>query len=212
MERVTQTKQLMANSLKDLMKIMPFRKITVQNVTDHCGLNRQTFYYHFKDIYELLEWIYQNEIFKQVGETDQCDWQNAMLNLFRYARQNKAFLRNINRSLSKETVEKFLYPILYRYIKMLFMEVCSNISVNQEDEEFLLDFFTNAFVNFIIRWIGNGMQETDEDILQKAELIRNMFFGLTFIYTAPERSIEFPHQRAVNFIEQYLDTRQAKII
>ncbi|MFU0832662.1 MAG: HTH tetR-type domain-containing protein [Oscillospiraceae bacterium] len=203
MERVTPTKQLLANSLKDLMRTMPFRKITVQNVTDHCGLNRQTFYYHFKDMYELLEWIYQNEIFRHVGQTDQCDWKNAMLDLFRYARKNKAFLRNINRSLGKETIEKFLYPILCPYIKMLFVEVCPNLSIKQEDEQFLLDFFTNAFVNSIIRWIGNGMKETEEEILQKMELIKNMFFGLTFLYANPERSMSFPHQRAVNFIEQY---------
>ncbi|XOQ42881.1 MAG: HTH tetR-type domain-containing protein [Clostridium sp.] len=212
MERVTPTKQLLANSLKDLMKTMPFRKITVQNVTDHCGLNRQTFYYHFRDMYELLEWIYQNEIFRQADEANQDNWENTMLNLFRYARQNKAFLRNINRSLSKETVEKFLYPILYHYIKMLFMDACPNIPIKQEDQQFLLDFFTNAFVNFIIRWIGNGMQETEEDILQKAELIRNIFFSLNFICTAPKRSFSFSQQRTSNFINQYLDTRQTKII
>ena len=47
------------------MKKTSFRKITIQNVTDHCGLNRQTFYYHFKDMYDLLNWIDQNEVFRE---------------------------------------------------------------------------------------------------------------------------------------------------
>ncbi|HAH77931.1 MAG TPA: dihydroxyacetone kinase transcriptional activator DhaS, partial [Ruminococcaceae bacterium] len=64
MVHASQTKAKLADSLKDLMKKTPFRKITIQNVTDHCGLNRQTFYYHFKDMYDLLRWIYQNEIFR----------------------------------------------------------------------------------------------------------------------------------------------------
>jgi AcrR family transcriptional regulator len=55
------TKNLLADSLKNLMKTKPLPKITVQELVNGCRLNRRTFYYHFKDIYDILEWIYKKE-------------------------------------------------------------------------------------------------------------------------------------------------------
>ena len=50
------TKRALVASLKDLLAEKPLDKITVTDLTEHCGVNRMTFYYHFKDIYDLVEW------------------------------------------------------------------------------------------------------------------------------------------------------------
>ena len=55
------TKQAMYHALKKLITTKSINKITIKDITDTCGLNRQTFYYHFKDIYDLLEWSFQEE-------------------------------------------------------------------------------------------------------------------------------------------------------
>ena len=55
------TKKALANSLKNAMKKKPFSKITVKEITDDCNLNRNTFYYHFEDIYDLLRWMFDSE-------------------------------------------------------------------------------------------------------------------------------------------------------
>ena len=56
-----------ANKLfKDLLKEKPFNKITVNDIANKCDINRQTFYYHFKDIYDLLEWIFANEVVEKI--------------------------------------------------------------------------------------------------------------------------------------------------
>ena len=52
------TKNALAASLKKLLSKKELSKITITNITEECGVNRQTFYYHFKDIYDLLEWIF----------------------------------------------------------------------------------------------------------------------------------------------------------
>lgn len=51
------TKKAIAASLKNLLKEKKLNKITVQDIADDCGINRQTFYYHFQDVYDLVEWI-----------------------------------------------------------------------------------------------------------------------------------------------------------
>ena len=55
------TKKLLADGLKELLGKKTLDKITVKELVTACGVNRQTFYYNFQDIYELLEWIFVEE-------------------------------------------------------------------------------------------------------------------------------------------------------
>ena len=55
------TKKALAEALKNRLSKTTLKNITIKDLTDDCGLNRQTFYYHFSDIYELMEWIFVDE-------------------------------------------------------------------------------------------------------------------------------------------------------
>ncbi|MEI3507693.1 MAG: TetR/AcrR family transcriptional regulator C-terminal domain-containing protein [Bacilli bacterium] len=76
-------------------------KITISNITDECGVNRQTFYYHFKDVYNLLEWIYKNEVIDEIDNKDE-EWQQRFLYIFKYVLKNKEFVKNTYNSISRE--------------------------------------------------------------------------------------------------------------
>ncbi len=174
MVRTSQTKMQLANSLKEIMEKIPFHNITVQNVADHCGVNRQTFYYHFKDMYDLLEWIYQNDIFCGFQKLSGKNWQTVLLDTIKYAKKNKFFLRNTNRSLRKETIEKYLYPFINQLFVLIFDDVYKDAYIRTEEKEFILKFFTHAYVNVVIQWIGSGMQEEDSFLLEKVQILRGM--------------------------------------
>ena len=60
------TKNALATALKKLLSKKELSKITISNITEECGVNRQTFYYHFNDIYDLLEWIFTNEVIEEI--------------------------------------------------------------------------------------------------------------------------------------------------
>ena len=62
------TKRAIATGLKELVDEKPFNKISIRDITEKCGLNRQTFYYHFQDKYELVNWIYYQEGFAPLME------------------------------------------------------------------------------------------------------------------------------------------------
>ena len=89
------TKRALAQSLKHLMEQKPLEKITVVDISEDCGVNRQTFYYHFQDIYDLIEWIYINEAEKRLGEKTTYDtWQEGFLQILSYILNNRNFVRN----------------------------------------------------------------------------------------------------------------------
>lgn len=62
MEKVERTKLLLADTLRSMSREMPLKKISVQKLVERCKLNRGTFYYHFRDIPDLINWIYHTEI------------------------------------------------------------------------------------------------------------------------------------------------------
>ena len=174
MERISQTKLQLAASLKELMGKVPFCKITVQHVTNNCGLNRQTFYYHCKDMYELLEWIYQYELVSQVTNSKNTGWENQIIQTVRYAKNNKVFIRNTIRSLRKETVEKFLYPFISQWVSSVLDDACEQYYVRQEEKEAFTKFFSYAFIDCTIQWISRGMPEDEDYIIEKVQIIRGM--------------------------------------
>ena len=91
------TKRALASSLKDLLSKYKFNKITIKDITENCGVNRQTFYYHFKDIYDLLEWIYKNEVILEIEEKATYEtWQQGLMYIFEYVLKNKNFYARDN--------------------------------------------------------------------------------------------------------------------
>ncbi len=69
MPRSNQTKRLLAQSLMDLMMTTPLEKISVNDIVDHAGVGRNTFYYHFEDKYDLVNWYFQSGVTQFFGGT-----------------------------------------------------------------------------------------------------------------------------------------------
>lgn len=74
------TKQQLASALKILMAERPMDKITISDLTAICKIRRQSFYYHFEDIYDLLRWMFQNEA---ISLLQQHEGALRLLQLFR---------------------------------------------------------------------------------------------------------------------------------
>lgn len=88
------TKKALAAALKGLMEEEEFTKISVADICNRCDMNRKSFYYHFKDKYDLVNWIFDIEFFKIIGEKIQSDAWEIIEALCDYFYDNKKFYRN----------------------------------------------------------------------------------------------------------------------
>ena len=80
-----QTKFALALALKELMAQKPIDRITIHDLTERCGIRRQTFYYHFEDVYDLLRWMFQEEAITLLRQHEgMLVWQEGLLQLFHY--------------------------------------------------------------------------------------------------------------------------------
>lgn len=90
------TKQALADAFKRLLSQRSMDKITVKDIVEECGVNRQTFYYHFHDIYALLEWIFQDTADSLLAESrDYGDWSAGVESLLNYLRRDKALVSTL---------------------------------------------------------------------------------------------------------------------
>ena len=165
------TKRALAASLKKLLAHKPLDKITVVDVTTDCGVNRQTFYYHFQDIYDLIEWIYTSEAEQALGgKKGAASWEEGLLHVCAYALENRAFVIGTYHSVSREHLEQHLYQRIFPLIWDVIEENAKDIAVSEEDKIFIANFYQFAFVGLLLNWVGGGMR--DDPALLVARLAR----------------------------------------
>lgn len=148
MNEISTTKIALANSLKELMDKKSVDNISIKEITDKCKLNRKSFYYHFKDKYDLVNWIFYTDFVMTVK-----DYKNTDLKLLErvcyHLYENKkfyvkAFGINGQNSFSDYFVE-IIEPIIGIYFEELFEEV--------ENKEFYTVYFADATRSAITRWL-----------------------------------------------------------
>ena len=108
------TKQALEESLKHMLLKKPLDKITIRDITEDCGISRMAFYYHFKDIYDLVEWACIEDASKALqGKKTYETWQEGLLQIFEAVLGNKPFILNAYRCISREQIERFLYQLTH---------------------------------------------------------------------------------------------------
>lgn len=166
------TKKAIEASLKNLLLKKPFDKITINDIAEDCGISRMTFYYHFKDIYDLVEWACEEDAKKILeGKDDYKTWTQGFLNLFEEVLKNKPFILNVYRSVGREQVENYLYKIVYDLLLNVVEEKAQGMTVRDEDKEFIADFYKYAFVGLMLDWVKNGTKEDPHKIVKKVEFL-----------------------------------------
>lgn len=179
MPRSSLTRKALATSLKHLMDKIPLNKITVQEIVDDCELNRQTFYYHYQDIFDLLGWIYRTEAVESISDYKTYKtWEDGFLKIFLYIQKNKSFCLNTLNSLGRDHLDSFLHSVSFELIMGVVNEVSQDMKVKDEDKKFIADFYTLAFTGLVIQWMKTGMKEKPEVIIEKlSELVEGNFAG-----------------------------------
>lgn len=166
------TKRALAASLKKLLSEKPLDSITVKDIAQDCQVNRQTFYYHFQDIYDLVEWIYTSEVGAAIGDQKTYDtWQQGMTAIFQYILENRALVWRTYHSLSREHLERYLYRASYALLIGVVEERARDLPIRQEDKAFIAHFYKYAFVGLVLDWIGAGMKETPQAIIDRLDLV-----------------------------------------
>ena len=166
------TKKALAESLKNLLLQKPLNKITISDITDDCAINRMTFYYHFKDIYDLVEWTCAEEAAQAMeGKKTYDTWQEGFLNIFSAVQDHTPFIMNVYRSVSRERIEQYLNPLIHSLILGVVEEKAAERSVSEADKRFIANFYEYAFIGVMLEWIDNNMREEPSVLVERTSRV-----------------------------------------
>lgn len=175
MPNTNTTKTALGESLKKLLLTKRLEKITISDLTADCGISRMAFYYHFKDIYDLVEWVCIEDGKKILQDKKTYDtWQEGMCQIFEAVIENKAFILNVYRSIGREKLEGYLYKFTYNIVKEIVEEKCRGIVLAASHKAFIADFYKYGIVGIMLDWIGSGMKGNYEEIVENMGV---MFHG-----------------------------------
>lgn len=168
------TKRALEQSLKNLLLKKPLTKITVSDIADDCGINRMTFYYHFKDIYDLVEWSCLEDAKHALDEKKTYEtWQQGLLQIFEAVEENKPFILNVYRCIHREEVEKYLQPLVDQLILGVINEETGNMTIRDEDKQFIAQIYSYIFIGLMLDWIKDDMREDPQPLVDRlARLIK----------------------------------------
>lgn len=165
------TKNALAASLKNLMLERPFEKISVSDICEACGMNRKSFYYHFKDKYDLVNWIFCMDFLGKMDISSYRTGWDAVLDICMRFYADRGFyepaLKIEGQNSFREYVIDTIRPLLRYYIADMYNK--------DEEQEFFITFFGDAFLSAIMRWMSEGMKMTPEQFVQN---LKNVSLGL----------------------------------
>ena len=166
------TKRALEASLKNLLLQKPLNKITINDIAEDCGINRMTFYYHFKDIYDLVEWSCEEDAARALaGKKTYETWQQGLLQIFEAVQNNKPFILNVYRCISREQVENYLYRLTYDLLEGVVEEQARGMSVRAEDKAYIATLYKYMFVGLMLDWIKSDMKEPPQKMVNQLEQV-----------------------------------------
>lgn len=150
------TKKALATALKELMEEMPFEKINVSAICQRCDMNRKSFYYHFKDKYDLVNWIFDTEFIAVVTENKKEHTAEErvffMKRICEYFYDNRTFYRRAlqikGQNSFSDHFREYIQPLLKARIIFLLGDENS-----VDFDEFTMDFLTDAMLCAMERWL-----------------------------------------------------------
>lgn len=166
------TRKEFAAALKKLMAIKPINKITVRELVAECGMNRNSFYYHFEDIYALFKWMIEAEAVEVVRQYDlMMDYHEVVNFVLDYVENNQYLLANAYNAVGQAGLKRFLYLDFISCLGNLIDQGAQkqNIALEEDYRQFLCAFYAEAIAGTLLDYITNPQTRSREKVVSYLE-------------------------------------------
>lgn len=162
------TRMMIRDTFVKMLGEMPLDKITVKDIVLRCEINRNTFYYHYADIYAILTEVFETELEKVVAEYNATlSWEEGFLMATRFALENRRAVYHVYNSLRREELERYLYRVAGGIMTNYVEKISEGIPAQPDDKRMIAMFYHSALTEMVIRWIAGGMKDDPEAMIRR---------------------------------------------
>ena len=145
------TKRALAVALKELVEGRSFSKISIGDICEQCKISRKSFYYHFKDKYDLVNWIYYTEFITIARQKKYSLGWDLLEDLCAYFYENHDFYRKTFNVVGQDSFSDYFLSV----VTMIITNIMETIYSKDEPIDFYVEFYTDAFYCAIKKWMMN---------------------------------------------------------
>lgn len=164
------TRKAIKETFLALLEERPLADITVKDIVEKCGINRNSFYYHYQDLPALLEEIVREDteaiIRKYPNVSSIVECYDA---LTEFVTTRRRAIMHIYRSVNREMFETYLMQVSEYFVRSYVDTALVNQEIPQEDRQTIIDYYKCVGFGLVIDWLNNGMSA------DRAKSIRRMF-------------------------------------
>lgn len=163
------TKNALAASMKKLMRQKPFEKISVSDICNDCGINRKSFYYHFRDKYDLVNWIFYVGFMSEMDMSSYKSGWEMLEDMCAYFYRERVFYRAALKIEGQNSFKDYLVESVQPLAEFFLQDILPH----NEDDSFFITFITDALLASLVRWLSGGYDHemNAEEFMSKIEEI-----------------------------------------
>ncbi len=178
----TNMKNVIADNFFSMVKQKGIDKITVKDLVETCHISRQTFYYHFQDILDVIEWSARQAIQKALDASlSEEDPERAIRKFIAVAVENHELIQKLLQSQKHERIEKIFVEGLKIYLLELLRSKAPDLTVNYEDAEIALQFYAFGIAGVLLEHCGRPDCDPDKLACQLLKLIQGKILPIEHI-------------------------------
>ena len=164
------TKNALMEAFIRLLEDRPLDQITVRDIAAACGVSRNTFYYHFSDVYDLLGALFRREMDKLLAERREGESGVVGLKrLFGYVARHQRIASHIYAGVAPTALEHYLFQTTQELFMAYIRDAAKGLATEEEDLRFLCYAYQSMFVGMLMEWTRQGMRSDPAELLDKAQ-------------------------------------------
>lgn len=152
------TEHLLAQALKEMLAESTLDEISVRAIAKKCHINRQTFYYHFHDIFDLLNLLFMTE--KVEGIKHAHNINEVVECLFKYYEKNEHFVTATLNSSGKELLVNFIHNTLYTSLLKFVNAIPESKKITLQERRNIARFYASAYSNQFVFYLSSAKSKT----------------------------------------------------
>ena len=162
------TRQAIIRSTKELASGKPFQKLSVMEISRACGINRNTFYYHFQDIPALMESIVKEDAdriirsYETIESIEQC--LNAIIS---FSLENRQAVLHIYRSINRDIFEQYQWRVCDYAVTRYIDHILRGRRVSESDRQVLISYVKCLSFGVVIGWLETGLEEDIQQFIHR---------------------------------------------
>lgn len=172
------TKCMIAQGVKQLLRTTDYEDLSVGEIAKHCGISRNTFYYHFKDKYDVITWIFYTEITPIMGDSDRIDnWGEGLLALCRYMQENKDFYIKVLQVQGQNSFSECLMDFYANLVGNLLLNAKADQVLDPRQIRITSNFYAFGLTGVVSNWAKSGMKAQPEPVIR---MLQDLLSGEIF--------------------------------